>query len=70
LTDDLTEYERSLAERLRLSLFDIYEDPWDEGLIDPSHPEFPAVMAIVLPPRKRRRKTKPKTLVTQERFDA
>ena len=65
---ELTDYERSLIERFRSSLFDTYED-WDEGLIDPSHPEYPAVMAILLPPRRRQKKARPEKTATQERLE-
>lgn len=64
-----TDYERSLAERFRSSLFDNYEDPWDEGLIDPSHPEFPAVLAIAYPPGKKKRRAKAVPVVKQERME-
>lgn len=67
MTDDLTEYERDLAERFRSALFDNYEGEYGEGLIDPSHPEFPHVLAIAFPPRKKRKK-KAKT-AKQERID-
>lgn len=70
MNDDLTECERNLAERFRNSLFDLSEDEYGEGLLDPSHPEFPAVLAIAFPPRPRRlRKPKAPRAGTQERFD-
>lgn len=68
--NDLTEYERNLAERFRDSLFDI-DIGIDEGLLDPSHPEHPAVMALVFQPRtKKIRKPKPHADLKQESFNA
>jgi len=68
--DDLTAYERDLAERFRSSLLDNYEE-YGEGLIDPSHPEYPAVLAIAFPPRKRRsKKIKAQPDLKQEHFNA
>lgn len=64
---DLTPYERSLANRLRLDLFDVeVDDPI--SLIDPEHPEFPAVMWMVLPPR-RKRKAKREPQAKQEQME-
>lgn len=65
---ELTDYERGLAERFRSSLFDL-EFGENEGLIDPSHPEFPAVLAIAYPVRKRQKKTKAALTAKQERME-
>lgn len=65
---DLTDYERSLAERFRDSLFDL-EFGENEGLLDPSHPEYPAVMAIAFPLVKRRKKPRNEKSGRQERME-
>lgn len=69
--DDLTEYERSLSERFRSSLFDLEDDQADmPSMIDPEHPEYQAFLAIGHPPHKRRKpKAKRTAELTQERFE-
>ena len=69
--DDLTEYERSLANRFRSALFDLEDDQADmPSMIDPEHPEYLAFLAIGFPPRRRRKsKAKRPAELTQERFE-
>lgn len=64
---DLTPYERSLASRFRSDLFDVEVDS-PISLIDPEHPEFPAVMWMVLPP-KRKKKAKREPQARQEKME-
>lgn len=64
---DLTPYERSLANRFRLDLFDVeVDDPI--SLIDSEHPEFPAVMWMALPP-KRKKRAKRESQTRQEQME-
>lgn len=70
VNDDLTSWERDLAERFRSDLFDLEQSWGEESIIDPTHPLYAVVLAIAFPPTKRRkRKPQSQQAAIQERLE-